>query len=78
MSTKIYAAIIAAAVTTSACSNTATSPSPAASLAGHQRVQCNRVAPTGSRIKTHVECGDRGGYRNYEVRTWADIEKERD
>ena len=78
MSTKIHAAIVAAALTTSACANTATSPSQTASLAGHHRVVCSRVAPTGSRIKTHVDCGNRGGYGNFEVRTWADIEKERD
>ena len=73
MSTYLKALLLTAALSVAACG----SAPPSATTAHHQRIECERVAPTGSRIKTHVECGDRGGYGNFKVRTWADIDKER-
>ena len=77
MSTKTPAALVAAAISISACSSTPTARPVGASIAHHRVAECAEVAPTGSRIKTHVECGDRGGYGKYKIRTWADIERER-
>ncbi len=77
MNTKLLMAFVATLLTTAACANSPPTTGQQASVTGHKLVECTRVAPTGSRLKTHIECGDRGGYRNYKVRTWADIEKER-
>lgn len=61
----------------SACTSTASSGYQRQVAGGHRVVPCKSVAPTGSRIKTHVECEGRGGNNRYEVRTWSDIEKDR-
>lgn len=44
---------------------------------GHRLVQCERYAPTGSRIKNHVDCDSGQKSDGYELRTWQDIEKDR-
>ena len=77
MSRTISSLLLATAFTMSACSSAPPGYSTSANSSTHQLVKCQRYAPTGSRIRTHVGCDDRGGYGHFKVRTWSDIEKER-
>ncbi|MBT8080352.1 MAG: hypothetical protein KJO31_17360 [Gammaproteobacteria bacterium] len=77
MSRSISSLLLGTVLLTSACASAPSDRLLSASASTQRLVECQRVAPTGSRLRTHVECGKRGGYNNFKVRTWADIEKER-
>lgn len=75
-------AVLLAALTITACSNTPAHSNGAQAgsgvdVAGHRLVECERYAPTGSRIKNHVACDDGGDSHTYKVRQWQDIQKDR-
>jgi hypothetical protein len=73
---KIHTVTILCALTLlSACA--ASSTGSFASAAGNRGIQCERFAPTGSRLKTHVDCTPDGAGGPATVRTWSDLEKMR-
>ena len=72
---------LVAALLGAACSSNSTygggSRAQSVDPSGHRLVQCEKYAPTGSRIKNHVDC-DRGqGSHGFRVRQWQDIQKDR-
>lgn len=81
MRSSLTFSVVVAVVFAAACSN---SPSygggPLAGgvdSSGHKLVQCERYAPTGSRIRNHVTCDDGSRSDGFEVRTWKDISEDR-
>lgn len=77
MSRSIASLLLGTVLITSACASALPERAPSVTASTQRLVECQRVVPTGSRIRSHVECGKRGGYNNFKIRTWADIEKER-
>lgn len=80
MRSSLTLSLLVAAFLGAACSNNQSYGSSRAQgmdPSGHKLIQCRRYAPTGSRIKSAIECDDGRPRDGFEVRTWQDIEKDR-